>query len=49
MGRMIEIDRREAELMHDLLIADAHDESIELANYLGEHFGFAPVEVVSVQ
>lgn len=49
MGRMIEIDRKEAELLHDLLIADAHDESIELANHIGEHFGVPPVEIVSVQ
>lgn len=49
MGRLVEINRKEAELLYDLLLADATDESIDLANYIGQEFGMAPVEIVSVQ
>lgn len=46
MGRMIEIDRREAEMLHDLLVTAKPliPEYLELANHIGEKFGMKPIE-----
>lgn len=49
MSRMLEVSRQEAELLYDLLLAEQTEFAIELANYIGEAFGMAPLEIVSVQ